>query len=157
MTEHSTEPRGDTTARTRPPSEPMPPMAAPAPISGWVRFAGIVMVVVGVFGVIEGLFALLTPTYYLTGNGVVVAVGLGTWAWIHLIVGAIVALTGTGLLSGDQPWARPVAMVIVGLSVLVQLVWLPAAPLWSILVIALDITILVALAGASSSGDRQQA
>jgi hypothetical protein len=134
MTEHSTEPRGDTTARTRPPSEPMPAMAAPAPTSGWVRFAGIVMVVVGVFG----------------------AVGLGTWAWIHLIVGAIVALTGTGLLSGDQPWARPVAMVIVGLSLLVQLVWLPAAPLWSILVIALDVTILVALAGASS-GDRQQA
>jgi len=156
MTEHSTEPRGDTAAQTRPPSAPMSATAGPGPMSGWVRFAGIVMVVVGVFGVIEGLFALLTPAYYLTGNGVVVAVGLGAWAWVHLIVGAIVALTGTGLLSGDQPWARPVAMVIVGLSMLVQLVWLPAAPLWSILVIALDVTILVALAGASS-GERQQA
>jgi hypothetical protein len=156
MTEHSTEQRGDTTARSRPPGTTTPAMTGPAPMSGWVRFAGIIMVVVGLFGVIEGLFALLTPTFYLTGNGVVVAVGLGTWAWVHLIVGAIVALTGAGLLSGDQPWARAMAMVIVGISVLVQLVWLPAAPLWSILVIALDITILVALAGASS-GDRQRA
>ncbi|MCD2195827.1 hypothetical protein LQ327_20860 [Actinomycetospora endophytica] len=155
MTEPSTEPRGDTTARTRPPSTPTPSTTSTG-MSGWVRFAGVVMVVVGVFGVIEGLFALLTPTYYLTGNGVVVAVGLGTWAWVHLVVGAVVALTGAGLLSGDQPWARAVGMVIVGLSILVQLVWLPAAPLWSILVIALDVTILVALAGATS-GDRQRA
>jgi vacuolar-type H+-ATPase subunit I/STV1 len=153
MTEHSTEQRTDTAPRSRPPSPP-PAATGLHPVSGWVRFAGIVMVVVGLFGVVEGLFALLTPTYYVTGTGVIVTVGLGAWAWIHLIVGALVALTGAALLSGDQPWSRVVGMVIVGLSALVHLVWLPAAPLWSIVVIALDVAILAALARASGDDRR---
>jgi hypothetical protein len=45
-------------------------------------------------------------------------------------------------------------MVIVGLSALVHLVWLPAAPLWSIVVIALDVAILAALARASGDDRR---
>lgn len=155
MTEHSTEPRTDTRAGTRPPSVQMPAGVREPATSGWVRLAGIVMVVVGVFGVIEGLYALLTPTYYVATSGVVVAFGLGTWGWIHLIVGALVALVGAGILSGDQPWARVTGMVIVGVHALVSLVWLPAAPLWSILVIALDVVILAALAGASQI-DREQ-
>ena len=40
-------------------------------------------------------------------------------------------------------------MAIVGVSMLVQLAFLPAAPLWSILVIVLDVMILIALAGAT--------
>ena len=149
MSEQSTEQRNDS-GMTRPPGAPVRAVDTAPAMSGWVRFAGVVMVVVGVFGVIEGLLALLAPTYYVVTAGGVVAVGLGAWAWVHLIVGALVALTGASLLSGDQPWARPVAMAIVGISVLVHLVWLPAAPLWSILVIALGITILAALAGAST-------
>ncbi|NMO89432.1 hypothetical protein [Actinomycetospora sp. TBRC 11914] len=148
MTDYSTEPRTDTRAGTRPPGAPMPTGVREPAMSGWVRFAGIIMVVVGVFGVIEGLYALFTPTYYVSVNGVLVAFGLGTWAWIHLIVGAVTALVGAGILSGDQPWARVAGMVIVGIHALVQLVWLPAAPLWSILLIALDVAILAALAGA---------
>jgi hypothetical protein len=130
-------------------------MATRPATDGWVRFAGIVMVVVGVFGVIEGLYALLVPTYYVSASGVVVAFGLGTWAWIHLLVGVLVALVGAGILSGDQPWARVTGMVIVGIHALVSLVWLPAAPLWSILVIALDVAILAALAGAGQRDEQR--
>lgn len=155
MTEHSTEQRSDTVPGTRPAVTPMPTGVREPATSGWVRFAGIVMVVVGAFGIIEGLYGLLTPTYYVAVNGVVVAFGLGTWAWIHLVVGALVALVGAGILSGDQPCARVGGMVIVGIHVLVSLVWLPAAPLWSILVIALDVVVLAALAGAAQQ-DRKQ-
>lgn len=147
MTEHSTESRGDT-ARMSPGAPTTTGTTAPA-TSGWVRFAGVVMTVVGIFGVIQGLLALLAPTYYIVTSGGVVAVGIGTWAWVHLIVGALVALTGGGLLSGDQPWARGAGMAIVGVSMLVQLAFLPAAPLWSVLVIVLDVMILIALAGAT--------
>lgn len=150
MTEHGTEQRSD--SATRSPGSPTT-MGTTAPAtSGWVRFAGVVMTVVGIFGVIQGLLALLAPTYYIVTSGGVVAVGLGTWAWVHLIVGALVALTGGGLLSGDQPWARGAAMAIVGVSLLVQLAFVPAAPLWSILVIVLDVMILIALASASTPG-----
>jgi hypothetical protein len=89
------------------------------------------------------------PLWPDTDHGTTGRNQLGTWAWVHLIVGALVALTGSGLLSGDQPWARVAGMAIVGVSALVQLVFLPAAPLWSILVIALDIAILMALATSS--------
>lgn len=74
MSEHTTEARPG--SRTRPSGMPGG-TTAPAPAeeagarAGWVRFGAIVMLVVGLFGVIEGLAAILTPTYFVTATGTV--------------------------------------------------------------------------------------
>ena len=113
---------------------------------GWVRFGGVMMAVIGGFAVIEGLIALLSPTYFVTAGGAVLALTVGGWGWVHLILGALVLLTGLSLLSEDVPaWARGTAVVLVALNMIVQLVWLPAYPIWSIIVLVLDVLVLHAL------------
>ena len=141
-------------------SDPHHPRAtgAPAPdrpsgaYTGWVRFGGVLMAVVGAFGVIEGILALFAPTTYVGANGVVVALTFTAWGWLHIIIGALVLLVGLALLRDDVPgWARGTAIVLIALNALVQLSWLPAYPIWSIIMIVLDVLIIGALVAV---GDR---
>jgi hypothetical protein len=113
--------------------------------AGWVRFAAVVMVVVGVFGVIEGLAAMVSPTYFVSSTGTVLVLSWTTWGWIHLILGALVAIVGAALLGEAPSWARGAAIAIVALSAIVHLIVIPVAPVWSLVVIALDLVILYAL------------
>lgn len=116
------------------------------PGMGWVRFAGVVMAVIGGFGVIEGFVALFSPTYFVTIGGTVLRIDLTTWGWVHLIVGALTLITGIALLGAAPSWARAVGIGLVGLNMLVQLAWLPAYPIWAIMVIVLDLIVISALA-----------
>jgi hypothetical protein len=146
MTDQSTGTRGARDVHTPTPGTSAASEAPSGTWSGWVRFGAVVMVVVGVFGVIEGLAALLSPTYFVAANGQVFVLSWGTWGWVHLVLGALVALVGASLLSADAPsWARGTAIALVALSAIVHLVLIPVAPVWSIVVVALDIVVLYAL------------
>ncbi len=113
---------------------------------GWVRFGAVLVTVVGAFSVIEGLVALLAPSFFVTGGGRVLALNLAGWGWLHLVLGALVLVTGLGLLAGAPTWARTVALGLVAINMVVQLVWLPAFPIWSIVIIALDLLVIYAVA-----------
>ena len=61
----------------------------PSPWAGGLStFAGVMMIIVGVFGAIEGLVALFRNEVYVVGLQYVFAFDLTTWGWIHLIVGS---------------------------------------------------------------------
>ncbi|GAA4783159.1 membrane protein [Actinomycetospora chlora] len=146
MTDQSTGTRGARDYRTTSPATSVASEAPSGAWSGWVRFGAVVMVVVGVFGVIEGLAAVLSPTYFVAANGQVFVLSWGTWGWVHLVLGALVAIVGASLLGGGAPsWARGAAIALVALSAIVHLVLIPVAPVWSIVVIALDVVVLYAL------------
>jgi hypothetical protein len=52
---------------------------------------------------------------------------------------------GVSLLRG-QTWARVAGIIAAVVSAIINFVWLPSAPWWSILVIAIDMLIIWALA-----------
>jgi hypothetical protein len=113
---------------------------------GWIAFGGIMMVLAGTFQAIAGLVALLNSDYYLvTARGLVVGVSYTTWGWVHLLVGVLLVATGLGVMSG-QMWARVVGIAVAFLSAVVNLAFLAAYPLWSALVIVLDVLVMYALA-----------
>ena len=105
----------------------------------------VVMMIVGVFGVIEGLVAVLTPSYFVSAGGAVFVLSLAGWGWVHLALGALVAIVGASLLGEAPSWARGTAVALVALSAILHLTFVAAAPVWSILVIALDVIVLYAL------------
>jgi uncharacterized membrane protein len=113
----------------------------------WIRFAGILMMVVGVFAVIQGLVAILSPDFYVVhGDGRVVAVAsYGTWGWVHLVLGVLVVAAGAGVLAG-QLWARVVGIALAAISAVVNLAFIASYPMWAVVVIALDIAVIFALA-----------
>jgi hypothetical protein len=113
--------------------------------SGWIAFAAVVMFVVGCINMIQGLAALLKHTVYVLPNsGLLVSTSYTTWGWMLIIWGIIMAVTAHGLLSGSGA-ARWFSVFLVVVNLLGQFVWFPAYPLWSLVVIALNIAVLFAL------------
>ena len=112
--------------------------------SGWAAFAGMVMFIVGSLDALWGLGAVLNDDIVVVGGHGAIIADITTWGWVHMILGAVVALTGIGLLLGRQA-ARWVAVILVAINAIAQIVWFPAAPLWSFLLILLDVTIIYQL------------
>jgi hypothetical protein len=111
---------------------------------GWVYFAGAMMAVLGIFEIIEALTALYKHAYYVVAPNSIVTFSFTTWGWIHLIIGIVVLLAGFAVLAG-QMWGRVIGVLIAIISAVVNLVFLPAYPIWSILVILIDILVIYAL------------
>lgn len=112
---------------------------------GWVRFGGVVMTIIGGFAVIQGFFALFSPTYVtLTGAGVLL-LDLTAWGWLHILLGVLVLATGLALVGSAPGWARGTAIVLLALNTIVQLAYMPAYPIWSLVLIVLDIVVIFAL------------
>ena len=114
--------------------------------SGWIGFAGWLMIIIGAVDMFEGIVAIIRQNYYVFTANQIILVNVKTWGWIMLIWGAILALTGAGLLSRAS-WARWVAIVVASLSILLQLGFLGSSgyPLWSLTVIGLTAVVLYAL------------
>lgn len=112
---------------------------------GWILFAGTMMLMLGIFHVIQGLVALFRDEYYLVGkNGLTVHVDYTTWGWTHLILGVVVAGAGAGLIAG-QMWARIIGVLVALVSSVVNIAFLSAYPIWSTIMIAVDILVIWAI------------
>ena len=115
-------------------------------MAGWIGFAGIILLIVGVLEFVEGLIELLVDDYLIVTRSRFVAIDLTGWGWIMLIWGVLLVLAGLGLLGG-QGWARWVAIVLVSLNLIAQIGFLgnSSYPLWTLTVVALDVIVLYAL------------
>jgi hypothetical protein len=120
--------------------------ARPSGWVGWVIFACVVMITLGLFHIIDGLVAIFEKGYYLvTGSHLMVHVDYAAWGWVHLVIGVVFVLTGFGVLAG-MIWARVIGIAMAVISALVNLAFLAAYPLWGVILIALDIVVIYALA-----------
>ena len=112
--------------------------------SGWIAFAGVMMFILGSLDALWGLAAIVNDDVVVVGGSGALIFDITTWGWVHLILGSIVALSGLGLISGNAA-ARVVGIFVVAVNAIAQIVWFPAAPLWSFLMIILDTIIIYQL------------
>ena len=113
--------------------------------TGWVAFGGVMLILLGLFHLVEGIVAVVHDNYYLvTSSGLVVSVDYTVWGWVHIGLGVVAVLAGIGVLAGNAV-ARVVAIVIAAVSAIVNLGFVAAYPVWSIVVIALDVIVIYAI------------
>jgi hypothetical protein len=112
---------------------------------GFVLFAAIMMIMVGVFDALQGLIAIFQNEFYAATRNYLFKFDATTWGWIHLIVGVLIAVAGWGLLSG-RTWARVVGITLAVISAITNFLWIPYYPFWAILIITLDVFVIWALA-----------
>jgi hypothetical protein len=117
---------------------------APSAWAGWVVFAGTMAIIAGVFNIIQGLVALFDDKYFVVAGGDLLVFDYTAWGWVHLLVGVVMVVVGLGILRGS-PWGLVAGVVIAGVNAIVQLGFLAAYPVWSILIIALDVVVIYAL------------
>jgi hypothetical protein len=114
--------------------------------SGWVGFAGWLMVVIGALDFFEGLIAVIRDKYYVLTANQIIVFDLTTWGWLTLLWGILVVFAGWGLLNRSS-WARWFAIVVGSLNVIGQLGFVGSAqyPLWALTVIAFTVVVIYAL------------
>jgi hypothetical protein len=112
--------------------------------AGTSMFAAIIMVTVGFIQFCQGIAAVADDEVFVRGIDYVYKFDLTTWGWIHLVLGALVAIVGLALFTGAG-WARVSAIIVAAISILANFLWLPYYPAWSLLIIALDVVVIWAV------------
>lgn len=111
---------------------------------GLITFAGIIMIVAGVWHALAGIAALLNDNLYVATPNYIYALDLTGWGWGHLVLGALVVLAGAGVLMGTM-WGRVFGIVVVVLSLIANFLFIPWYPIWSVVIIIVDIAVIWAL------------
>jgi len=111
---------------------------------GWAGFAGVMLIMIGIFDAIQGLVALFNDEFYVVTEEWVFEFDVTTWGWIQLILGVALIASGIGIFSGNVA-ARTVGVIAAGIAAIVNFAWLPYYPIWSIIVIAICVAVIWAL------------
>jgi len=121
-------------------------MTTKGSMAGWIGFAGILMLIIGMIDFFQGLIAVFTDDYYVVTASGFLAVNLTTWGWILMIWGVLLVFAGLGLLGG-QGWARWFTILVVAVNFFTQLGFLGNSqyPLWALTALTLNVVVLYAL------------
>ncbi|MFD8708339.1 hypothetical protein ACFV1W_38150 [Kitasatospora sp. NPDC059648] len=112
--------------------------------TGWTVFAACLMIFGGTMAVLEGIAAVVNDDrYVITGNYVYKFDTTG-WGWAHIVLGLVIVLAGFTLFRGAL-WARILGVVVVGLNMIANFLWLPYYPFWAVVLIAIDVFVIWAL------------
>jgi hypothetical protein len=114
--------------------------------SGPTLFAVLMLVAGGAFQVLEGLAALIGNRFFFVTQSYAYRIDITAWGWLHLILGIVLIAVSIAVLLGSLV-ARFVAMGLAVLSAVAHFLFIPYQPIWSVLIIAVDVAVIWALAG----------
>jgi hypothetical protein len=110
---------------------------------GWVGFAGVMIGLIGVLNVIYGIAAISDSKVYVRDAQFVFG-QLNTWGWILLIVG-VVQLFAAFAIFARTAFGRWIGILTAAANMVVQLLLLPAFPLLSLAIFAIDVLVIYGL------------
>jgi hypothetical protein len=115
--------------------------------SGWLLFAGVMLVLAGLTGILDGLWAIVNgDEQEVVINDAVVLwdSNLKAWGWVYLIGGVIVFLAGFGVVGGAE-WARVVGIFVAALWIVIRIPWIFAFPFATLIGIFLAVLVIYGL------------
>lgn len=106
--------------------------------------AGALLLTTAMLTLLQGISALAHDELLVVGPNYVYAFSTTTWGWVHIVVAILLGAVAVGLIAGAT-WARVTAIVMASISIVAMFLWLPYYPVWSVVVIALDIIVIWAV------------
>jgi hypothetical protein len=114
-------------------------------VTGGIVFAGVLLLCNGALAVLQGIAAVAEDDVYARIGSYVYEMNLTGWGVLHIVLGALALVIGYGLLK-DLAWARFAGILLASLSLVAQFLFLPYAPVWAVVMMALDVFVIWALA-----------
>ena len=112
--------------------------------TGWVGFAGIMLYLVGFFHIIAGITALFNQNFYVVTEKSLWVFNIAQWGWLY-IIGGIIAIWAASSLMKGHAFGRIFAIIIALISAITNMAFVPIYPIWSILIIVIDVMIIYAV------------
>jgi hypothetical protein len=109
--------------------------------SGWIGFAGIMLIIVGALDIVNGLWAL---DHKSNVDALLYESKLETWGWIMLIWGILVLLAGF-LVFGRSQFGRWIGVIAAAIAMIVNMTWIFAYPIAALTEVFLSALVLYAL------------
>jgi hypothetical protein len=110
---------------------------------GWTTFAGVMLAIVGALNLVYGIAAIGDSKVYV-GDVEYVVGDLKAWGWFLVCFGAVQVLAAFSIWNGTQ-WGRWIGIASAGGNAILQLLWIPALPLLSLSLFAVDVLVIYAL------------
>ena len=104
---------------------------------GWIVFAAVIMVMLGVFAIIDDSWGAGAIGQYADSAA-------NAWGWTTLILGVITLFAAFGILKGAT-WARIVSVIMAALVAIDHFTTVRGYPIWSFIVILLCVFVIYAL------------
>jgi hypothetical protein len=113
---------------------------------GWLVFAGLMTVLLGLYHAGAGFTALFRDDVYATTPaGAVISTNFTAWGWLQIVLGAVLVAAGAALLSSGSLWSRIVVVLAALAQILAEFMYLAVTPLWSLVAIGLGIVSVYAV------------
>ncbi len=113
--------------------------------SGWLTFAGIMLIIAGVYNGLSGIAALSDDdTVAANVTEVLLGIDLTAWGWFLLIAGVLQLLAGILILM-QNVWGLWLGVIFACLSAFMTVFMIFTFPLWGMAVLTIDILILYGL------------
>lgn len=117
----------------------------PSNWTGWIAFGAAMIMLGGVFNMIQGLVALLDQGYLVTtSDGLTVEISYTTLGWLQIGLGVVSLAIGIGMLVGVRA-ALVAGVVLAVVSAIVHMAMIAAYPLWSVVVIVFDVIVIYSI------------
>ncbi|MFJ3667819.1 hypothetical protein ACIPSE_15340 [Streptomyces sp. NPDC090106] len=141
------------------PEQSAAPTPGGGPDKGWMTgglvFAGVLMLVNGVLAILQGISALAKDDVYDVVGDYIYKIDLTGWGVIMLVLGVVLGAVGYGVLKGAW-WARMTGIFLASASMVLHFLFLPYAPVWSVIMIGVDFFVIWALATAPDRRPRHR-
>jgi hypothetical protein len=111
---------------------------------GFTIVAAVMLMLSGLWDFFEGLAAVIRGSFFVVLPNYAYNISVSGWGWFHLITGVVVFITGACLFM-DMFWARVAGVVIASASAIINFLFIPYQPVWSIVIIAIDMVVIWAL------------
>ena len=112
--------------------------------SGWLLFAGIMILIAGVLNVVYGIAAIDNSKFFVQDTKYIIS-DLNAWGWITLIVGVLQLIAAVSIWRGGG-FGMVVGMAVAMISAIVALLSIASYPLLSLAIFAIDVLIIYGLA-----------
>ncbi|GGL02824.1 DUF7144 family membrane protein [Nocardia jinanensis] len=106
--------------------------------------AAVLLLAAGVLSILAGISAVAADEMFVEGPDYILQFSTTTWGWVHIVLGVLLAVAAIALMTGAF-WARVTAVLLAGLSIVANFLWIPYYPWWSMVVIAVDVVVIWAV------------
>jgi hypothetical protein len=111
--------------------------------SGWVLFAGTMLVILAIVNFIDGIAAVSDSTFFV-GDAKFVISGMHTWGWVLVAISVLQLFTALGVWM-QVTGIRWLGVTIASVNAIVQLIFMPSYPFWALCLFTLDILVIYGL------------
>jgi hypothetical protein len=112
--------------------------------SGWVTFAAVVAMIVGVYNVLSGIAAIAKDDRTEALGKILYGIDVSAWGWFWLIIGILQVLTAY-LIYDRRAIGQVLGLVWAFISACLTVFVIWVAPLWALAILALQMLVIYAL------------